>query len=53
MQEKESKSKQHFYTSLTKSGVRIIAGLTLCYGDLLLTGLLLIAAEILGIVEEL
>ena len=53
MQEKESKTKQHFYTSLAKSVVRIVAGITLCYGDLLLAGALLIAAEILGIVEEL
>lgn len=53
MQEKESKTKQHFYTSLAKSVVRIAAGITLCYGDLLLAGALLIAAEILGIVEEL
>lgn len=53
MQEKESKTKQHFYTSLAKSVVRIAAGIALCYGDLLLTGALLIAAEVLGIVEEL
>jgi 2-keto-4-pentenoate hydratase/2-oxohepta-3-ene-1,7-dioic acid hydratase in catechol pathway len=53
MQEKESKTKQHFYTSLAKSVVRIAAGITLCYGDLLLAGSLLIAAEVLGVIEEL
>jgi 2-keto-4-pentenoate hydratase/2-oxohepta-3-ene-1,7-dioic acid hydratase in catechol pathway len=53
MQVKESKTKQHFYTSLAKSVVRIAAGIALCYGDLILAGAILIAAEILGIVEEL
>lgn len=53
MQVKESKTKQHFYTSLAKSVVRIAAGIMLCYGDFLLAGALLIAAEVLGVVEEL
>jgi len=52
-QVKESKTKQHFYTSLAKSVVRIGAGIALCYGDLVLTGALLIAAEVLGVIEEL
>jgi hypothetical protein len=46
-------SKGHFYVSLVKSGLRIIAGLALVQGLLLEAGAFLIAAEILGIVEEL
>jgi hypothetical protein len=53
MQEKESKTNWHFRISLTKSSLRIGAGFALCYGDVILTGVLLILAEILGIVEEL
>ena len=53
MQPKESKTKQHFYTSLVKSGVRILAGAVLVTGKVGLAGVLLIVAEILGIVEEL
>jgi hypothetical protein len=45
--------KFHFYTSLTKSVVRIAAGIALCMGSFFLAGLLFIAAEVLGIVEEL
>ena len=45
-------SKGHFYVSLVKSLLRIAAGLFLWAGDLLLAGLFLIFAEILGIVEE-
>ena len=52
MQEKESKSNWHFRISLSKSSLRIGAGFALCYGDFILTGILLIAAEVLGIVEE-
>jgi len=49
-------SKKHFYISMFKSVVRIAAGGVLCFmgNDLLIvTGTLIIAAEILGIVEEL
>ena len=53
MQEKESKTNWHFRISLSKSSLRIGAGFALCYGDFILTGVLLIAAEVLGIVEEL
>lgn len=53
MQEKESKTNWHFRISLSKSSLRIGAGFALCYGDLLLTGVLLILAEVLGIAEEL
>jgi hypothetical protein len=45
----------HFRVSLVKSGVRILAGLCLCLIDNTLAnmaGVLLIIAEILGIVEE-
>jgi hypothetical protein len=43
----------HFYTSLVKSAIRIIAGIQLATGDIVLAGGLLIAAEVLGIIEEL
>lgn len=52
MQPKESKSNSHFWISLVKSGFRIGAGITLCMGDLLSAGALLIIAEGLGIAEE-
>lgn len=46
-------SKKHFYVSLAKSGVRIAAGVALCMGSFFVSGMLFVAAEILGIVEEL
>ena len=46
-------SKGHFYVSLVKSGLRIIAGVVLIAGNLYWAGALIISAEILGIVEEL
>lgn len=45
-------SKGHFYISLIKSGIRIVAGAYLVMGDFAIAGLLLIAAELLGILEE-
>jgi hypothetical protein len=45
-------SKGHFYVSLAKSGIRIVAGVFLALGNLPLAGGLLILAEGLGIVEE-
>lgn len=45
-------SKGHFYTSLGKSALRIVAGGFLIFGNLYWAGSLLIAAEVLGIVEE-
>jgi hypothetical protein len=45
-------SKGHFYVSLAKSGLRIIAGIYLFMGNFVVAGLLLIAAEVLGILEE-
>lgn len=46
-------SRGHFYVSLAKSALRIVAGLALTQGMLFEAGGLLILAEILGIVEEL
>ena len=45
-------SKGHFYVSVCKSAVRIAAGASLIMGSLVVCGVLLILAEILGIVEE-
>jgi hypothetical protein len=44
---------KHKYVSFVKSGIRIIAGGCLITGNLLMAGVCLIMAEILGIVEEL
>ena len=41
------------YRSLVKSAIRIGAGIALIMGSLVWAGALLIAAEVLGIVEEL
>ena len=46
-------SRGHFYVSLVKSGLRIVAGIFLIDGNLLVAGALLILAEGLGIIEEL
>jgi hypothetical protein len=43
----------HFFVSLAKSAIRILAGVALIYGSLVICGALLIVAEVLGIVEEL
>ncbi len=53
MSEPMDPSKKHFYISLVKSAVRIVAGVALCFGSVFTAGALLIAAEILGILEEL
>lgn len=45
-------SKGHFFVSLAKSAIRILAGVSLIYGSLVICGALLIVAEILGIIEE-
>lgn len=42
----------HFNVSLVKSALRICAAAFLCFGLLVHAGMLLILAEILGIVEE-
>ena len=46
-------SKGHFYVSMVKSAVRIVAGGCLITGNLLMAGVCIIMAEVLGIVEEL
>ena len=46
-------SKGHFYVSLAKSALRIVAGSSLLLGNFFAAGALLILAEVLGIVEEL
>ena len=45
--------KKHLYISLAKSFIRIVAGVTLVVGLPIYAGALLIAAEVLGIFEEL
>lgn len=46
-------SKKHFYISMVKSAVRIMAGVALIVGSFKTVGVLLIVAEVLGILEEL
>ena len=46
-------SRGHFYVSIVKSAVRIAAGIALIMGAFVITGALIILAEVLGIVEEL
>lgn len=53
MQPKESKSNRHFIVSLIKSAIRIAAGIDLALGAIWYAGMLLVIAEILGIIEEL
>jgi len=53
MQVKESKTNWHFNISLLKSCLRIMAGVTLIKGEVVISGTLFIIAEVLGIVEEL
>lgn len=48
-----SKSNKHFYVSMVKSLIRVVACLFLINGDLVISGLLLIGAEGLGVIEEL
>lgn len=45
-------SRGHFYVSLCKSVLRISAGVFLIQGNIVAAGLLLIGAELLGIIEE-
>jgi hypothetical protein len=46
-------SKGHFYVSLAKSLIRILAGIAFIYGSMYAGGVLLVLAEMLGIAEEL
>ena len=45
-------SKGHFYVSLLKSFIRIVAGVALINGLMFNAGVMLIVAEVLGVVEE-
>lgn len=53
MQPKASKTNYHFYISMVKSVIRIVACLYLLHGDYFEGGVILLVAEIIGIVEEL
>jgi hypothetical protein len=46
-------SKGHFYVSLVKSALRVVAGGNLVLGNLFWAGTFLILAEVLGVIEEL
>jgi hypothetical protein len=46
-------SRGHFYVSLVKSALRVVAGGNLMLGNLFWAGAFLILAEVLGVVEEL
>ena len=46
-------SKGHFYVSIVKSFIRIFAGMCIINNELVIGGIAIIVAEILGIVEEL
>ena len=55
MQPKESKTKQHFIASMFKSLLRIMASVAVIVSDvpeIRIAGVILMAAEVLGIVEE-
>jgi len=45
-------SRNHFYISLVKSVFRICAGIALVSSHVVTAGILLILAEVLGILEE-
>ena len=53
MPEPKDVSKKHFYISMVKSFVRALSGAALISGYISLAGVLLIAAEVLGVLEEL
>jgi len=46
-------SRGHFYVSLAKSTLRVVAGVFLIDGNFYVAGSLLILAEGLGVIEEL
>lgn len=45
-------SKGHFYVSIAKSVIRIGAGIGFALGTFVIGGILIVIAEILGIIEE-
>jgi len=53
MQQKESKTNWHFRISVAKSVLRIAASVALITNELIMSGVLFIIAEVLGIIEEL
>ena len=46
-------SNRHFYMSIIKSVIRLAAGVSLMIGSIYTAGILLIAAEVFGVAEEL
>jgi hypothetical protein len=50
---REDEDTYHFRVSVLKSALRILAGVSLIAGSIAFAGVLLIIAEVLGIVEEL
>lgn len=52
IQPKESKSNSHFYISIVKSGIRLIACYFLFISDISMAAMLFGSAEILGVAEE-
>jgi len=52
MQEKESKTKSHFYLSLLKSFIRLGAAVCLTQSEFGWAGILFFVAELVGILEE-
>ena len=52
MQEKESKSNNHFWLSMAKSTIRILACACLGYENFAGAAILLMVAEIVGVFEE-
>lgn len=53
MQIKESKTNWHFWISFAKSCIRILAAIAIIGQSFVTAGLLLLIAEVFGIVEEL
>jgi hypothetical protein len=53
MTQKHPDPTNHQIVSFAKSGLRILAGVFLCANMLISAGVLLILAELLGILEEL
>jgi hypothetical protein len=51
--EPKDTSKRHFYISLVKSVIRIAAGVSIIFGNVVAGGALIIVAEVLGVAEEL
>jgi hypothetical protein len=50
---KQPDARKHFIISMVKSGLRIVAGGLLIIGAPILCGVFIIAAELLGVLEEL